>query len=73
LNGAIKDESDPAVIANADGRLQAFVVGADNALYYKLQVSPGSNTWSEWQSLGGNIDPNTSPAVARNSDGRLQV
>ena len=26
LNGAIKDESDPALIANADGRLQAFVV-----------------------------------------------
>jgi Tfp pilus assembly protein FimT len=73
LNGAIKDESDPAIIANADGRLQAFVVGADNALYYKSQISAGSNTWSEWQPLSGALRDNSNPAVVRNSDGRLQV
>ena len=73
LNGAIKDESDPAIIANADGRLQAFVVGADNALYYKSQVSAGSNIWSDWQPLSGALRDNSDPAVARNSDGRLQV
>ena len=73
LNGVIKDENDPVVIANADGRLQVFVVGADNALYYKSQISAGSNTWSEWQPLSGALRDNSNPAVILNFDGRLET
>ena len=69
----MRDDTDPAVIANDDGRLQAFVVGTNNALYYKTQASPGSSTWSGWTSIGGVIKTDTSPVVARNNDGRLQV
>jgi predicted Zn-dependent protease len=74
LGGGIKANTNPAVIANSDGRLQVFIVGTNNQLYYKTQSSPNSNTWSPaWTSMGGGIKADTSPAVARNSDGRLQV
>ena len=74
LNGVMRANTDPIGIANDDGRLQVFVVGTNNQLYYKTQSSPNINTWSPaWTSLGGGIKADTSPAVARNSDGRLQV
>jgi hypothetical protein len=74
LGGGLRANTDPVVIANSDGRLQAFVVGTNNALYYKTQTSANSSTWSSsWASLGGTIKADTSPAVARNDDGRLQV
>jgi Tfp pilus assembly protein FimT len=74
LGGALRAGTDPVVIANSDGRLQAFVIGSNNALYYKTQTSADSSTWSSsWMSLGGGIKADTSPAVARNDDGRLQV
>jgi hypothetical protein len=64
---------DPIVIENDDGRLQAFVVGTNNQLYYKTQTAADSSTWTGWTSLGGGIKADTSPSVPRNSDGRLQV
>ncbi len=74
LGGGIKADTSPAVARNSDGRLQVFVIGTNNQLYYKTQSSPNSNTWSPaWTSLGGGIKADTSPAVARNSDGTLQV
>ena len=73
LGGGIKADTSPAVERNSDGRLQVFVVGTNNALYYKTQTSPGSNTWSGWNFLGGGIAQGSSPEVAINSDGRLQV
>jgi predicted Zn-dependent protease len=74
LSGGLRDSTDPAVIATDDGRLQVFVVGTNNQLYFKTQTSPGSSTWSSsWTSLGGGVKADTSPAVARNSDGRLQA
>ena len=74
LGGGLRANTDPIGIANNDGRLQVFVVGTNNQLYYKTQSSPNSNTWSSaWTSLGGGIKADTSPAVARNSDGKLQV
>ena len=74
LGGTMRTNTDPIGIANNDGRLQVFMVGTDNAMYYKTQSSPNSNTWSSsWTSLGGGVKADTSPAVARNSDGRLQV
>ena len=74
LGGGLRTSTDPIGIANNDGKLQVFVVGTNNQLYYKTQSSPNSNTWSSaWTSLGGGIKADTSPAVARNSDGKLQV
>ncbi len=74
LGGGLRASTDPIGIANNDGKLQVFVVGANNQLYYKTQSSPNSNIWSSaWTSLGGGIKADTSPAVARNSDGKLQV
>jgi hypothetical protein len=59
---------------NSDGRLQVFVVGTNNALYYKTQTSPGSSTWSSaWTSLGGRLTDNSDPVVGKNNDGRLEI
>ena len=74
LGGPLRANTDPVVIANSDGRLQVFVVGTNNQLYYRSQTAAGSSSWtSSWTSLGGAIRADTSPAVARNNDGRLQV
>ena len=74
LGGGLRASTDPIAIANDDGRLQVFVVGTNNAVYYKTQTSPNSATWSSsWTSLGGGVKADTSPAIARNTDGRLQV
>jgi hypothetical protein len=75
LGGSLRDNSDPAVDKNVfvDGRLQVFVVGTPNGIYYRSQTSAGSNTWSGWQSLGGEVDPNTSPAALRRVDGIVEV
>jgi hypothetical protein len=74
LSGNIASDTDLAIAMNNDGRLQVFVVGTNNQLYYKTQSAPNSDTWSTaWTSLGGGIKADTSPAVARNNDGRLQV
>ena len=57
---------------NPDGRLEIFVIAADNQLYHRWQTTAGSSsTWSAWTSLGGNLVGD--PAVALNSDGRLEV
>ena len=44
--------SNVAVGKNADGRMEAFVRGTDNALYHIWQTAP-NNGWSGWASLGG--------------------
>ena len=59
-----------AVIADANGRLQAFIRGTDNALWTMSQTSP-DGPWSGWQSLGGSVQG--APSVAINADGRLEV
>ena len=56
--------------SNADGRLEAFATGTDNALWHIWQTAP-NNGWSAWASLGGILT--SSRAVARNTDGRLEV
>lgn len=60
----------PAVARNHDGRLEAFVVGADNAVYHLWQQSAGG-AWSGFSRLGGFAA--SAPVVARNADGRLEV
>ena len=59
-----------AVAGNADGTLEAFVRGTDNAVWTISQNAP-DNGWSGWSSLGGTV--NGDPVVAVNSDGTLQL
>ena len=62
--------SKPAVGRNADGRLEVFARGTDNALYHIWQTAP-NNGWSDWGGLGGILVAD--PAVGQNADGRLEV
>ncbi|HWJ06316.1 MAG TPA: C1 family peptidase [Steroidobacteraceae bacterium] len=62
--------SDIAVSRNADGRMEIFVRGTDNAVWHKWQVAPNSS-WSGWASQGGVITSEI--AVGRNLDGRLEL
>ena len=74
LGGAIRADTSPAVARNNDGRLQVFMIGTDNALYYKTQTAAGSSTWSSaWTSLGGSLRDNSDPKVVPNADGRLDA
>jgi hypothetical protein len=41
----------PAVVQRADGRLQIFVVGADNALYTKMQTAPNNIWFGGWADI----------------------
>ena len=61
----------PAAARNADGRLEVFVRGIDNALWHRSQTAAGSSVWSSWTSLGGILT--SDPVVAQNADGRLEV
>jgi len=62
--------SDIAVDRNADGRMEVFVRGTDNAVWHKWQIAPNSS-WSGWASLSGVITSNI--CIGRNADGRLEV
>ncbi len=55
---------------NADGRLEAFIRGNDNALWHLWQTAPSSG-WSGWASLGGTLTSQI--AVGHNADGRLEA
>ena len=68
LGGVIT--SDITTARNADGRLELFVRGTDNALWHKWQTAP-SNGWSGWSSLGGVLT--SEPVLNQNADGRLEV
>ena len=59
-----------SVLRNKDGRLEAFGVGTDNALWHIWQTAP-NNGWSSWASLGGVITSDVS--VQQNADGRLEA
>jgi hypothetical protein len=50
-------------------KIFVFVLQTDKAISYKTQT--GANTFTDWQSLGGNMASN--PAAARNNDGRIEV
>jgi Common central domain of tyrosinase len=55
---------------NADGRLEVFARGDDNAVWHIWQTAP-NNGWSAWASLGGNTP--ATPVVFPNADLRLEV
>jgi hypothetical protein len=61
--------------ANADGRLETFVIGdVDRQVYHAWQPSAGSGPWTPWVLLGGG-GPGIQGGVgvAANADGRLEA
>lgn len=58
----------PSAAVNADGRIEIFARGSDQAMWHNWQTSPGGS-WAGWYSMGGIISG--SPQVAVNADGRL--
>jgi len=65
----------PLASQNQDGRLEAFAIGSDGALWHIWQTTPGG-TWGNWFSSGGpaRSNPNRTYAfVRKNADGRLEV
>jgi hypothetical protein len=63
-------ETQQEVVQNADGRLEIFARGPDDALWHKYQTST-KGLWSQWQSLGGSITAR--PAAILGADGRINV
>jgi Repeat of unknown function (DUF346) len=60
-----------AVGRNADGRLEVFARGTDNAVWHTWELAPGG-AWSAWTSLGGPVAG--PPDVGMNeSNGLLEV
>ncbi|HSP79524.1 MAG TPA: hypothetical protein VLQ93_13395, partial [Myxococcaceae bacterium] len=67
LGGTLVQE--PVIARNSNGRLTAFGVGTDNALYINHQSS--SSAWTGWIHVGGSFASHV--AVSMNQDGRLEV
>jgi len=63
-------QGNPVGVRGYDGRLEVFVPGTDNALWFAAQTSPGGS-WAPFVSLGGVIISN--PAAAVDSTGRIAV
>ncbi len=63
--------SDVTSAANTDGRLEAFGLGSDHALWHIAQTAPGGS-WGAWSSLGGG-SLSGAPSIGMDSDGRLEV
>ena len=63
-------QGNPFVVLGYDSRLEVFVRGTDNALWFAAQTSPGGS-WTPFVSLGGIITSN--PAAAVDTTGRIAV
>src|SRR6266581_2251919 len=67
----------PVVGKNADGRLEAFIIASDGALWHIWQTSPGQGPWSNWFSSGqpaaSIANAQYPPSMAQNADGRLEA
>jgi hypothetical protein len=65
---------DPRVVKNADGRLEVFLLAADQKVWHIWQTAP-NNGWSGWASLGGPAASiaNGAPFIGNNADGRIEV
>lgn len=68
----VSSSSSPTVVANADGRLEWFMVADNTVLYHAWQTTPGGG-WSAPEGLTGYLPPTTPVTVGRNPDGRLEV
>src|SRR5674536_199264 len=58
----------PATVSWADGRIDLFARGTDNALWWR-NSSDGGTSWSSWKSLGGQLAATTGPAVSSQHEG----
>ncbi len=67
LGGALK--SPPVIGVNADGRVEVFGRGTDDALWHTWETAPGAG-FSGWISEGGVIE---APSLGRDTDGRLNI
>ncbi len=73
INGsatALKASSEPALVRNNDGRLQAFIRGTDQQLYTAAQGA-ANGAFGAWIALGGTCT--TAPAAGVNQNGVVQV
>jgi hypothetical protein len=61
----------PRVARNADGRLEVFARGTDNALWHLWQTS-ANGSWTTGSAFAG-ATLASSPDAAPNADGRLEV
>ena len=68
-----------AVVQNANGRIEVFMVGTDRRLYHRWQTGWNNTTnrpnwYMNWVPLGKEQWPlSSNPAVAHNADRRLEV
>lgn len=63
-------QGNPFAVFGSDSRLEVFVRGTDNALWFAAQTSPGG-TWTPFVSLGGIIISN--PTAVVDGNGRIAV
>ena len=61
----------PTVARNSDGRLEAFAIGSDLALWHTWQTTAGGAWNGAWASLGGSVSGG--PVVAIDTDGTLDA
>ena len=73
LGGGGGNLSSPVVISDNDGRLNLFVVGGDNAIWWNKQSVPGGS-WMGWtQITGTTAKSGEAPTVILNAGGDLEV
>jgi hypothetical protein len=70
--GGVCTASPAAISWDAKDRMDVVVRGSDNALWH-IYSNDGGTTWSNWESLGGQLASGTGPAVSSWSAGRLDV
>ena len=63
-------QGNPFGVRNSDGRLEVFVRGTDNALWFAAQTFQGG-TWTPFVSLGGVIISN--PTAVKDTTGHIAV
>ncbi|WP_405487620.1 hypothetical protein [Streptomyces sp. NBC_00096] len=66
-----KPSNSTTKVSNNDGRLEVFVRGSDNGLWYTVQKAPNGDLWTDWKRLAGDWDGN--PAAIVEGDGRIGI
>lgn len=73
ITGTPLTSSGGVVAANADGRLELFVVAGGGVIRHAWQPQPSGGPWSRLQDLPGQSAGGGAPSVIANVDGRLEV
>ncbi|KAJ3025286.1 UNVERIFIED_CONTAM: hypothetical protein HDU68_007295, partial [Siphonaria sp. JEL0065] len=68
--GSLSYTHDLNVVKLSDGRVQVFVINSDYAVWYSVQASAGSSTYSSFVSIGGAL---LSMSVIPDVDGTLRI